>query len=357
MPFGLCNAPATLVLAGLQWEHCLVYLDDVIVLGRSFNEHLQNLQTVFQRLRQAGLRLKPRKCAFFQQEVQYLGHIVSRKGIATDPSKVQKVETWPTPSSSREVQQFLGFTSYYRRFIKDFALIAKPLHKLTERNCVFRWTQSAFEVLRHHLIVSPVLAFPDFSKPFIVDTDASDTGIGAVLSQVDEDGGEQVIAYGSRLLTKEERRYCVTRRELLAVVTFTRQFRSYILGQRFLLRTDHGSLTWLRNFKEPEGQLAKWLERLQEFDFCIEHRPGRKHINADALSRLPCRQCGSKNHNEEVSIAAMSLASSVMEELRGEQLRDPHIEPVLRAKETTIKPTADEIKAMGLPSRRLFQLC
>ena len=144
MPFGLCNTPATfqrlmdLVLAGLQMEHCLVYLGDVIVIGRSFAEHLQNLQAVFQRLRQAGLKLKPRKCTFFQQEVQYLGHIVSREGIATDPGKNQKVEAWPIPSSTREVQRFLGFTSYYRRFIKDFATIAGPLHKLTEKNRAFR---------------------------------------------------------------------------------------------------------------------------------------------------------------------------------------------------------------------------
>ena len=134
MPFGLCQRLMDLVLAGLQMEHCLVYLDDVIVIGCSFAEHLQNLQAVFQRLRHAGLKLKPRKCTFFQQEVQYLGHIVSRERIATDPGKIQKVEAWPIPSSTREVQRFLGFTSYYRRFIKDFATIAGPLHKLTEKN-------------------------------------------------------------------------------------------------------------------------------------------------------------------------------------------------------------------------------
>ena len=129
-----------------------------------------------------------------------------------------------------------------------------------------------------------MLAYPDFSRPFILDTDASDVGIGGVLSQVDGEGRERVIAYGSRLLSKAERRYCVTRRELLAVVAFTQQYRPYLLGRKFQLRTDHGSLMWLTNFREPEGQLARWLERLQELDFDIIHRRGKVHVNADALS-------------------------------------------------------------------------
>ena len=129
-----------------------------------------------------------------------------------------------------------------------------------------------------------VLVFPDFTKPFLLDTDASNTGIGGVLSQLDEEGKEHVIAFASRILSKSERRYCVTRRELLAVVVFTEQFRPYLLGREFTLRTDHGSLSWLQSFKEPEGQLARWLEKLQEYHFNIVHRPGRKHANADALS-------------------------------------------------------------------------
>ena len=143
MPFGLCNAPATfqrlmdLVLAGLQWSHCLVYIDDVIILGCDYDDHLQNLQVVFERLLQAGLKLKPSKCAFFQQQVQYLGHLISPSGVRPDPTKTEKVATWPKPTSTRSVQQFLGFANYYRRFIKDFAQIAKPLHQLTERGIAF----------------------------------------------------------------------------------------------------------------------------------------------------------------------------------------------------------------------------
>jgi hypothetical protein len=207
-----------------------------------------------------------------------LGHIISREGIAPDLSKIV---TWPKPNSIKCVQQFLGLAGYYRRFIKDFTNIAKPLHRLTENASKFMWTtdcQQAFEKLRLLLSQAPVLAHPNFKNAFTLDTDASDTGIGAVLSQIGEDGKEHVIAYGSRLLTKPERKYCVTRKELLAVVYFIDQYRPYLLGQKFILRTDHGSLTWLQNFKDPEGQLARWLEKLQEFDFTILHRRGRSHI-------------------------------------------------------------------------------
>ena len=231
MPFGLCNAPATfqrlmdLVLAGLQWSKCLVYLDDVILLGTTFGEHLDNIRAVFDRIRQVGLKLRADKCCFLQRNVKYLGHLVGVDGLQADPDKVGKVTSWPVPQSAQQVQQFLGFANYYRRFIQGFAEVAKPLHRLTEHAVNFSWTaecQEAFENLRSRLTRAPILAFPDYTLPFVLDTDASDLGIGAVLSQVSSLGQEQVVAYGSRLLSKAERNYSVTRRELLAVVTFTR---------------------------------------------------------------------------------------------------------------------------------------
>ena len=371
MPFGLCNAPATfqrlmdLVLAGLQWTSCLVYLDDVIIVGKTFEEHLLHLREVLIRLREAGLKLQPSKCSFCQKKVAFLGHIVSDKGVATDPAKTAQVAKWPTPSSQKEVQQFLGLASYYRRFVKDFATIAKPLHRLTEKTMDFKWTsecQSAFEELRRNLTAAPILAFPDFEKPFILDTDASDFGVGAVLSQVQDDGTERAIAYASRVLSKPERRYCVTRRELLAVVTFIQHFRPYLLGRRFTLRTDHGSLTWLSNFRNPEGQLARWLEKLQEYDFEILHRSGRKHGNADAMSRMPCTQCGRSDHSEENTILAAvhqtrsPFPGRSQEELRQLQLEDPSIGYVFRAKEKDRMPATDELKGQSLEVRRLIQL-
>ena len=210
--------------------------------------------------------------------MQFLGHIVSRDRVAMDPSKTEKVANWPVPQNKREVQQFLGLASYYRHFVCDYTTIAKRLHRLTEKNAPFKWisaSQEAFENLCQRLVSSPTLAFPDYSKPFLLDTDASDSGIGAVLSQIQDDGTECVVAYASRVLSKPERRYCVTRRELLAVVIFIQHFRLYLLGNHFTLHTDHGSLCWLQNFKEPEGQLARWLEKLQEYTFTIEHRQGK----------------------------------------------------------------------------------
>lgn len=298
MPFGLCNAPATFqrlmdrVLVGLQWETCLVYLDDIIILGSDVEEMLQRLSQVFDRLRQANLKLKPGKCCLFHREVAYLGHIVSANGVATDPQKILKTQEWPVPTSVSEVRQFVGLASYYRRFIRDFAAVACPLYELTKKNASFRWTppcQEAFEKLKNLLTSAPILGYPRDRGELILDTDASNVGIGSVLSQV-QDGEERVLAYGSRRLSTTEQNYCTTRRELLAVVEFATHFRQYLLGRHFIVRTDHSSLQWLIRMKEPEGQLARWLEKLGEYDFQVVHRPGRYHGNADSFSRRPCRE-------------------------------------------------------------------
>ena len=300
MPFGLCNAPATferlmeIVLAGLHWEICLIYLDDVIVTGKTFDDMLTNLSTVLERFRDAGLKLKPNKCHLFAEEVEFLGHLISSEGIRTDPKKTEAIRTWPIPGCLRDVRSLLGLCSYYRRFIYRFAELAKPLHRLTEKDVKFDWTPDcmlAFESLKQKLTGAPVLSQPDFREPFILDTDASDMAIAAVLSHK-QNGEEKVVAFASRALSKSERKYCVTRKELLAVVHFVKYYRHYLYGRQFLLRTDHSSLRWIMNFKDPEGQLARWLEILSVYDMKIEHRPGRLHGNADALSRRVCKQCG-----------------------------------------------------------------
>eukprot|EP00731_Ephydatia_muelleri_P007461 Em0003g1709a len=183
----------------------------VPIQGTTFQEHLHHLTSVFTRLRGAGLKLKPKKCTLCRQQVTFLGHIVSTDGVATDPSKTEAVSKWPIPQNRKEVQQFLGLANYYRRFVKDFALISKPLQRLTEKNAPFEWTigcQNAFDELRKRLVSSPVLAYPDYERRFILDTDASDVGIGAVLSQVSDCGSERVIAYASRSLTRPEQRQC-----------------------------------------------------------------------------------------------------------------------------------------------------
>jgi len=282
---------------------------------KSFEEHLQHLVLVLQQLREANLHLKPAKCALFRHKVLYLGHVVSRQGIATDPAKTNKVSGWPTPTTVKEVQQFLGLASCYRRFVCNFATLAKPLYKLTERGWIFQWTKEcaeAFAALKNCLTTAPILCYPNYKEKFILDTDASREGIGAVLSQRQGEK-EVVIAYASRSLSKSQRKYCVTRKELLSAVTFIHHFQPYLLGHQFSLRTDHGSLKWLQNFKEPEGQLARWVEQLQEYNFEIVHRPGRRHTNADAMSRRPCSQCQRpesecSSSEPEVKVAATTLA-------------------------------------------------
>ena len=210
IPFGLCNAPATFqrlmesVLRGLQFETCLVYQDDIIVVGKTFEEMIKNLSQVFDRLAEAGLKLKAKKCNLFASEVEYLGHVITEAGVATSKDKTQAIENWPVPRNVTEVRSFLGLCSYYRRFVPSFASLADPLHKLTKKGNSFKWTedcQRSFDSLRRALTSPPILANPDFSKPFILDCDASDQSIGAVLSQ-NIDGTERVCAYASRTLSK-----------------------------------------------------------------------------------------------------------------------------------------------------------
>lgn len=352
MPFGLCNSPATFerlmerVLGPTPRSACVVYLDDLLVHAATFAEALSNLRLVLERIQAANLRLSPKKCHLLQQEVRFLGHVVGPAGVSTDPEKVIAVRDWPTPTSTKEVRSFLGLASYYRRFVHAFADKARPLHQITEKGRRFQWTEAcegSFQALRKALTQTPVLALPDMQRPFILDTDASNEGLGAVLSQPSE-GGERVVAYYSRALSREERNYCVTRRELLAVVQATKHFKPYLYGTEFLLRTDHASLRWLLSFKEPEGQVARWIEALQGLTFNTEHRRGSRHTNADALSRRPCadqacHHCSRLESREQqqtcqVTVRAVGTPRAPSEGLSpakvGElQCLDDHLGPVI----------------------------
>lgn len=299
MPFGLCNAPATFerlmqkVLQGLANDKVMIYLDDVLVLGKSFEDQLINLKLVFEKIREANLTLNPKKCQLFNTKVKYLGHVISSDGIETDPDKTECIRTWPQPTNKTELRSFLGLATYYRKFVNNFSTMARPLHRLTENDIIYEWNpecEMAFKMLKEKLTSSPVLAYPKIDQPYILDTDASNTGVGAVLSQV-QDGQERVIAYFSKTLNRAERNYCTTRKELLAIVKAAAHFHCYIYGQEVNVRTDHGALTWLLSFKNVEGQMARWLERLSQYRFSIKHRPGRVHNNADGLSRRPCSEC------------------------------------------------------------------
>ena len=293
MPFGLCNAPATfsralaLVLRGLSWSCVVSFLDDLIILGKGFQNHLENMVKVFERFEKFKLKLKPKKCELLQKEVVFLGHKVNREGVTPNPAKLEEVSNWEAPGGKKDLESFLGLAGYYREYVKDFAKISAPLHALTGAKVPFIWGEvekEAFQLLKKRLTESPVLVYPKGGGGFILDTDASGKAIGGVLSQV-QDGVERVVGYGSYILSAAQQNYCVTRKELLAVVTFTKFYRHYLLGNNFVVRTDHHSLVWLMGFRNIEGQLARWIEELQGYDMELKFRPGRHHGNADGLSR------------------------------------------------------------------------
>ena len=302
LPFGFGGGPGKFMelmddtVGDQRYTSCMVFLDDCLVFGKTVDETLANYREFCSRMRKAKLKLKPSKCALFQKSVSFLGHTVSVDGIGTDPEKVAAVKDWPRPKSRKHVRSFLGLVGYYRKFIPSCSTIAKPLTELTSPNVEFVWTkecESAFNALKQCLTEAPILGYPrEDGGQYILDTDASDYGIGAILSQVQE-GREVVLAYASRTLSPAECNYCVTRKELLAIVHHARVFKSYLLGRNVLVRTDHSSLKYLHRFKQPEGQLARWIDFLQAYTFTIEHRPGRQHSNADALSRRP-DPCGGK---------------------------------------------------------------
>ena len=257
MPFVLCNAPSTFqrvvqfIFAGMLWKEMLVYLDDLFILGKGFQHHLINLRKTFCRLKKYNLKLKPRKCILFQTEVPFLGRVVGHKGTSVDPDKIKAVQKWPSPRTIKELQSFLGFVNYHQDHIKNFASLTEPLYALTHnrkgKSQTLEWNddlEATFLQVKDALVKAPVLAFPLPKGKFILDTDASNVAVAAELPQI-QDGVERVISYGSYLLTPAQRRYCITRQELLALVRFTEQYKHYLLGTHFYVRTDHNSLTWL----------------------------------------------------------------------------------------------------------------
>lgn len=368
MPFGLCNAPATFerlmetVLRGLNGRTCFIYLDDIIVVGKSVEQLLSNLGDIFQRLREANLRLNVKKCELVKSRVKFLGHIVSEEGIATDPDKTLAVSEWPIPGDKGEVKSFLGLCSYYKRFVRNFASVASPLFQLTEAKREFKWTpqcQESFSNLKNLLCSAPILAYPQPDQQFIVDTDACNFGLGGVLSQKIGDE-EYVIAYHSRTLTKSERNYCVTRKELLAVIDTFKKFHSYLYGRRFVLRSDHSSLRWLLNFKNPEGQMARWLEKLQMYDFESQHRSGKLHGNADALSRRPCKlacdHCVRTERKEGIKVRLTRIDGVASNITEYDQRGDPILGDLYCWKEKGARPTWEEVAGLSPTHKRYWAL-
>ncbi|CAK9832061.1 Retrovirus-related Pol polyprotein from transposon 17.6 [Anthophora retusa] len=297
MPFGLRNAPSTFqrlmdsVLSGLQGNEMFVYLDDIVIYASSMTEHNVKFRKLADRLRRANLKLQPDKCEFLRTEVANLGHVIGRDGVKPDPRNVEAVRAFPVPETTKNIKQFLGLAGYYRRFIPKFSHIAKPLTTLLKKDAKFEWRteqERSFNTLREMLCTEPILQYPDFTKPFIVTTDASGHAVGAVLSQ-GKIGRDLPIAYASRLLNAAESNYAVIEKECLAIMYAVQHFRPYLYGREFTLVTDHRPLVWMHNVKDPSPRLVRWRLKLAEFEYRVIYKEGKANMNADALSRNPVR--------------------------------------------------------------------
>ena len=334
MAFGLATAPATFqrlmqaTMSDFLFEFLLVYLDDLLVYSETFEQHLAQLDKILTRIEQAGLTLKASKCKFLRRKVTYLGHSVSADGLACDDEKIEAVKNWATPTTAKEVRTFVGFASYYRRFVKGFANIAGPLHDLitntvgqTGRESRGRFAEhwgtaqiDAFEQLREALISSKVLGYADYERPFILETDASHDGLGAILSQRQKDGQTKVIAYASRRLRpteKNETNYSSMKLEMLALKwSVTEKFKHYLMAMPFEVLTDNNPLTHFRTAKL--GALEqRWAAALARFDFTITYRPGRLN-KADGLSRMSAERapCEDGKINGLIAQLAVGVANA-----------------------------------------------
>ena len=294
LPFGLRNAPAnfqknmTHVLDGLINDICIIYVDDIIVLSPDHDTHKKHLKLVLERLRKHNLTLKPSKCHFAMDSVKYIGHILSGDGISTDPELIEKIRSFPAPKNPKQVQQFNGLTNYYRRFVKDLSKLQAPLNILLQKDEPWAWTdacEQAFQTIKRALVSPPTLAYPDLDKPFILTTDASTSAIGHILSQLDDDGKERIVACGGRGLRKSERNYSITDLEALAVVDGFKNYHTYLADNHTTVITDHAALQFIESNKNLTGRAARWAVALQGYEKTIKYRPGLKNENADALSR------------------------------------------------------------------------
>lgn len=294
LPFGLNVSPNSfsrmmaLAFSGLPPLTCFLYMDDIIVLGCSENHHLKNLESVFKICRRYNLKLNPEKCKFFSAEVTYLGHKCTDRGIFPDDGKIEAVKTYPQPQNKDEVKRFVAFMNYYRRFIKNFAEMAKPLNYLTRQKTNFNWTeecQQSFLKLKNSLIQPPILKYPDFNRPFTLLVDASNCAMGASLTQ-EYDGKDFPIAYASRGFTKGETNKSTIEKELAAIHFAVQHFKPYIYGTHFKIKSDHKPLTYLFSLKNPSSKLTRMRLDLEEFVYTVEYIKGTSNVIADALSRI-----------------------------------------------------------------------
>lgn len=304
MPFGLCNAAQTMcrlmdkVIGHDLRESVFVYIDDLLIVSADFESHITRLREVAKRLRAANLTINVTKSKFAMKEIKYLGYIIGNGCLKTDPDKIKAISDFPQPVTIRQLRRFLGLTGWYQRFINNYSAISSPLTDIKGKPEKFKWSseaQSSFEALKYCLTSAPVLTHPNFAKPFLIQCDASQTGVGSVLCQVGEDGQEHPIAFMSKKLNSAQKNYSVTELECYSAVLSVKKFRPYVEGMQFTIVTDHASLKWLMGQKDLGGRLARWSLKLQAYNFAIEHRKGSEHVVPDTLSRVYMEELSAPN--------------------------------------------------------------
>ena len=334
-PYGLSNAGSSyqrmidMCLSGLSTERVLAYMDDIVIFNSTFQEHIQDLAAVFDRLRLANVTLKGSKCVFAAESVDFLGYELSSQGIKPQHRLTQAIDQFSPPESRKELKRFLGLSGFYRSFIQDYAVISEPLNKLTCDNVPFLWTnqcESAFKELKRRLTSQPVLAFPKLNETFTVEVDASDYAAGGVLSQTGEDGLLHPIAYFSTAFKGSQRQWAPITKEAFALVLAVRHWHVYLAGTEFILNTDHNPLVHLRKQKDPRGKFGRWIAELEEYDYTVKYIRGKDNVKADSLSRDRCA-----NDNQPISSFEDKVYATVVEnstflaQLRQEQNTDPLI--------------------------------
>ncbi|KAK8951688.1 hypothetical protein KSP39_PZI004152 [Platanthera zijinensis] len=355
MPFGLTNAPSTFqslmnkLFQPQLRKSILVFFDDILVFSPSWQTHLEHLTTTLEVLRQQRLFLKRSKCGFGLREVQYLGHVISVKGVATDPSKIRAMLEWPTPSSLKKLRGFLGLTGYYRRFIKDYGAMAKPLTRLL-KEAHFAWDSEAalaFDHLKTAVSQPPVLALPNFTASFTVETDASNTGVGAVLTQ-----GNRPLAYFSKALGMKNKLLPAYEKEMLAIVLAVQHWRHYLVGGQFIIKTDHQSLRFLTDQKLVAPAQQKYLYKLMGYDYVIHYRQGKENVCADALSR---QFEGTTTESEEQPREAYGLSvvtSDLLQQVKQSWIGDRRVQKIISVKEHDDNAKLDYTWQHGILKRK-----
>ena len=303
-------------LGDLNLNWCIIYLHDIFIFLKDLASHLGRLEAVFQNLEQAGLKLKPSKCEMFQQQIPYLGHVVSAQGIATNKSKIEAIKEWPNLTNVTEVWSFLGFTRYYRWFISKFAQVAWPLHELTMgrnvgKKALIVWDdrcQLSFDDLKCLCITAPILVYTDFTRPFKLHTDACGSSLGAVLYQTHDDGMDVVITYASRSLTKAESHYPACKLEYLSLKwAVIEKFHECLYGSAFDVYTDNRPLTYVLMMDKLDTASHCWVARLANYNFQLYYRAGKTNIDADALSRVPWLACMPDTSDTNIQVIAVAV--------------------------------------------------